>query len=74
MTITKNPKTGKIVAHRFALDDLIDASERMVGFCLACGSERECCEPDARKYPCDECGMNQVYGAEELIIMERVKP
>ena len=26
------------------------------GFCLACGSEQEGCEPDARNYECEECG------------------
>lgn len=41
-----------------------------VGFCLACGAEREGCEPDARKYPCEECGENMVYGAEEVMIMQ----
>ena len=39
------------------------------GFCRACGEERDGCEPDARRYPCDACGANQVYGASELIMM-----
>ncbi len=38
------------------------------GFCIVCGDEHEGCEPDARKYPCDnECG-NTVYGAAELMM------
>lgn len=40
-----------------------------VGFCLACGAENEGVEPDARKYECDECGKEKVYGAEELLLM-----
>src|SRR3990167_9017814 len=26
------------------------------GFCLACGSQQEGCEPDARRYECEDCG------------------
>lgn len=73
MSIKRNPETGKIIAKRFSLQELQHAAERYVGFCLACGADRDCCEPDARRYPCDECELNQVYGAEELILMGRVK-
>lgn len=45
------------------------AEDEMIGFCLACGAERECCEPDARKYPCDECQQPKVYGIPELLLM-----
>ena len=38
------------------------------GFCLACG-ENQSAEPDARKYECEICGENAVYGAEELLLM-----
>jgi hypothetical protein len=40
-----------------------------MGFCLACGAEQEGVEPDARRYTCESCGENKVYGAEELLIM-----
>lgn len=39
------------------------------GFCTSCGAEHDCCEPDARKYKCDECGKMTVYGASELVMM-----
>jgi hypothetical protein len=39
------------------------------GICIACGEDADGCEPDARKYPCDACGAQAVYGAEELLIM-----
>ena len=42
-------------------------SDEMIGFCKKCGAEKECVEPDARGYLCDECGENAVYGAEELL-------
>lgn len=54
---------------RFELDQITEAMEDNIGFCTNCGAERDCCEPDARKYKCEECGKNCVYGAEELVIM-----
>lgn len=40
-----------------------------IGFCLACGSESYNVEPDARKYHCSECDADEVYGAEEILMM-----
>jgi hypothetical protein len=48
---------------------LQQADDEMIGFCLACGAERACCEPDARKYPCDECHQPKCYGLPELLVM-----
>lgn len=40
------------------------------GLCLACGELKfGDCEPDARKYPCEDCGKRGVYGAEEARMM-----
>ena len=39
------------------------------GFCLACGEQAFGVEPDARNYECDSCGAEQVYGAEEILMM-----
>ena len=39
------------------------------GFCLACGAERDGCEPDAENYECYECGENRVMGASELFMV-----
>lgn len=39
------------------------------GFCAACGEEHDGCEPDARHYPCEACGRNLVFGAQELLLM-----
>lgn len=43
------------------------------GFCLACGTECDAVEPDARQYPCDGCGARKVYGLEELLMMGLLK-
>jgi len=40
-----------------------------IGFCTACGEDKYGVEPDARKYECESCGKNEVYGAEELLII-----
>jgi hypothetical protein len=40
------------------------------GICLACGvATIGGIEPDARGYPCRNCGARKVYGCEELLIM-----
>lgn len=56
---------------RISIDQILDAVEsgEYIGICLACGEEQEGVEPDARKYECESCGANKVYGAEELLMM-----
>jgi len=46
------------------------AAERddMSGYCITCERRRSHCEPDARKYPCDKCKTDTVYGAEEIVL------
>lgn len=39
-----------------------------VGFCIACGAQRDQTEPDAEAYLCDECETPTVYGAERLFV------
>ena len=53
----------------FNLDDVIQATESLEGFCITCGEPCEGCEPDARQYHCEVCETPTVYGAEEIIIM-----
>ena len=43
-------------------------SDDYIGFCVACGAEHFGVEPDARGYPCQDCGECKVYGAEEILI------
>lgn len=37
------------------------------GFCVACGSEQDGCEPDAEGYECEACGEPTVSGAATLL-------
>lgn len=39
------------------------------GFCLICGNEAEGVEPDAQNYECESCGAEQVFGAQELLMV-----
>lgn len=55
-----------------ALEDIEAAIEDYGGFCLACGSQADGVEPDARNYECENCGESQVYGAEEIVLMGKV--
>ena len=56
------------------LDRVIAAVERghssldSPGFCIFCGADAESVEPDARRYQCEACGEDGVYGAEELLM------
>jgi predicted RNA-binding Zn-ribbon protein involved in translation (DUF1610 family) len=45
------------------------AADEHLGYCLSCGAEAYGVEPNARRYPCDACGTDRVYGAEEILIM-----
>ena len=54
------------------IDDIIASIEadELDGYCLNC-SESTCnsVEPDARRYPCETCGVRAVFGAQELLFM-----
>lgn len=67
---------GKLVIHAsVTLDRVIKAAHDGMtgldspGICLACGADADGVEPDARRYECEACGENAVYGGEELVIM-----
>lgn len=57
------------------LDRVVEMVERHMttlddpGVCLICGGEAMGCEPDARNYTCEGCGAEQVFGAEELLMV-----
>lgn len=60
-------KTRTIVISENEFSEL---NEDCGGICIACESRQYGgCEPDARNYPCEECGESKVFGVEELLIM-----
>ncbi len=44
-----------------------------IGYCTVCGDERCNTEPDAENYPCEGCGRNTVFGAQQLLLMGRIE-
>lgn len=56
--------------HKVSEEEFLDHN---TGRCNSCGAEADGVEPDARKYKCEECGENEVYGLEELLIMGLVE-
>ncbi len=66
---TQKPPTR--LPDKLTLDQVMDSirDDAYEGFCLKCGEVKDGCEPDARGYLCDACGENQVYGAEEILLM-----
>ncbi len=62
--------TPETTRFRFTVEELQQADDLSEGFCLACRSPRGCCEPDARAYPCDECGELAVYGPQWIAIAD----
>ncbi len=59
---------GGRTLYKPSLEEVQEMDDTGLGFCLACGATRAA-EPDARKYPCEECKEEMVYGAQELAIM-----
>ena len=57
---------------RFTLEQIQEAEEHMLGYCTACGAERDCCEPDAQDYTCEACGEPAVYGPHWLVMADLV--
>lgn len=57
--------------HSLTEEKIIAAVEAddYIGFCTFCGAETSGVEPDARNYHCEECDTDNVFGAEELLVM-----
>lgn len=58
----------------FTMEQIEEAMEDgTIGFCIVCGEEHDGIESDAREYPCEVCGTDSVYGAEEILLMGMVE-
>ena len=52
----------------------LELDREYCGVCIGCMHVRDGnTEPDAREYPCDECGKDRVYGIQELMIMGLIR-
>ena len=64
-------EAAMIKVHESITFDRIEAvleNDENVGFCIYCGEEHSCIEPDARKYLCESCGEEAVFGAEQILV------
>jgi hypothetical protein len=51
-----------------------EVEEGVNGGCLNCGKiQYGGVEPDAEKYECEACGESQVYGLEQLALIDRLR-
>ena len=54
--------------------DYRKACDMSQGYCRQCGEVADrYVEPDATEYPCDACGAQEVYGAEELLVRGEIE-
>jgi hypothetical protein len=59
---------------RIVTATLEELEEAINGGCLNCGEiQYGGVEPDAEKYECKACGESQVYGLEQLNLIERLR-
>ncbi len=65
---------GRVVVQDFIMDEdeYHELNRNYTGLCTACGAERDCTEPDAERYDCEECERPTVYGVEQLMLMDRI--
>ena len=71
MSATKANAARAASYRTFTMAEIQEADFMECGLCLACGTSRDCPEPNARADRCDNCGRNEVYGAGKLMIMGR---
>lgn len=56
---------------QITFEDYEEAVSADLGWCAHCGKfTAEGIEPDARRYPCEVCGHDSVYGVEEAMMLE----
>jgi hypothetical protein len=66
-------ETKQPIVVTISQDEYSEHCDSSDGLCLACGEWKYGdCEPDARDYECDDCGVLKVYGTEEALMMGRI--
>jgi len=69
--MSRSAETNRIVTslRNVTLEEIEEAIEDDMGWCVDCEQfTTGCVEPDARRYICEICGRDSVYGAEEMLI------
>ena len=68
----ENSETGKFKHFLMSEEEYKELCNDYFGLCVLCGETRDCCEPDAMKYDCEDCEKKSVYGTEQLLLMGRI--
>ena len=70
--IYNNKSPNKIVGFAMSKSEFKESRDESQGICLSCGAMAGGCEPDAKKCPCEECALEEVYGMEKLFLMGKI--
>ena len=62
--------TGMVTMPESEYHEMVESN---TGICTKCGATRDCCEPDAENYECEECGSCSVFGVEQLLIAGKLE-
>lgn len=55
------------------LDEYMHMRADYIGVCLECGAHRDCTEPDAEGYDCEECDAPCVMGVEIALVAGEIE-
>ncbi|MDE2438912.1 MAG: hypothetical protein KGN01_06015 [Patescibacteria group bacterium] len=58
---------------KMSYEEFMELKDENIGICLNCNTQHDCLEPDARNVTCDNCDLPQVFGLEELLIMDALE-
>jgi hypothetical protein len=65
----KTKKGNDCYRFEMSQSEFIGCANNNEGCCVSCGETAFGVEPDARKYECESCEKNGVYGMQELLLM-----
>jgi hypothetical protein len=61
--------------YKITLEDIneyYELEDNCFGLCFNCGMDHYNCEPDAKRYYCDNCGEGKVYGLVALLEVGKI--
>jgi hypothetical protein len=67
--VAKTKKGNDCYRFEMSESEFADCDNNSEGCCVFCGETAFGVEPDARKYECESCERNGVYGMQELLLM-----
>jgi hypothetical protein len=71
--LTKTQSGRPVFGEEMTGDEYESLRDEHFGLCIACGYEHYDCEPDARRYVCEQCDARSVFGIEELLMLGGIR-